>query len=843
MHGQDGRKWITGGVLMLIGTLIATPAVAANFEICVASDAALATALDTARSVPVTAKIVQHALTAQNQPYDLKNTLWNTTYVGVQPGSELLGGYTAGCASRNIEVGNTRVVNTGGAQRATVSPRGNLTIEGLTFQAVGGLGILLGSDLPNGLKVAPGSTILFRRDAFLGATNNELYFDWQQAADSDSTIRVVDSLFANNADTVVFSCSLYVEVLSGGPEIDITNNTVADNADTVGGGCFLDDGGATGKFYLYNNIFYGNTGTGVFDLVTNTDQVLLFNNVFGARSGPEPILKGGNLTSDPKLTASYRLTEIPQSPAINAGENAVPNGGLPASDLDGGARVVGSIVDIGAYESSIDPKPVQTVTKTSDDGSAGTLRAAINSVNSNGGGTIKFAFASGSCPHVITINNAAGELDPLIVDATINGYSDTDALVNSLDPGDNAVICVILEAGGASPPARGLIVGSGAPDGVSVTIKGIGFSNFSTAGVDLQGGSAHSVAGNHFGGNIGGHAMQPNGYDVRLGANTHDDTVGGYDVADRNIIGDAVNSGIVIVDGSKSHQIVGNYIGVGWSTGGSTYTNRSNGARGIYVAGDHNTISGNLIGFNTQAGIVLDSLGAHDNLISLNFIGADIAGNNLGNSGPGIHLVGDSGGTDDAPNDNTIRSNTIADNGTQGVLVDVGQGNRVRKNSIYGNANLGIDLLPVGANFPQSDDGGLHVADEANRSQNFPVLTTAKGGNDNGTVAGALTTTPGDHTIDFYDSPGCDGSGYGEGKSWLGGVSVTVPVPVVGFQGTYSFTALPISAPLFVALANGSKVTATATDSNGNTSEFSACVSYLNDTVFTDGFEGPPPTF
>jgi len=336
--------------------------------------------------------------------------------------------------------------------------------------------------------------------------------------------------------------------------------------------------------------------------------------------------------------------------------------------------------------------------------------------------------------------------------------------------------------------------------------------------------------------------MQPNGYDIRVGAGASDSAIGSGDIADRNIIGDATNSGIVLSNGTAGNLITGNYIGVGWNTGSSSYTNRANGARGVYVAGHDNTISGNLIGFNTQAGIVLDSLGAHDNLISLNSVGADILGTNVGNSGPGIHLIGDSGGTGDAPNSNTIRSNTIADNDAQGVLVDVGQGNRVRKNSIYGNANLGIDLLPVGANFPQSDDGGLHLLDEANRSQNFPVLTAAKGGNENGTVAGSLTTTAGDYTIDFYNSPGCDPAGYGEGKSWLGGVSVTVPVPVVGFQGTYNFTALPISAALFLTFANGSKVTATATDSNGNTSEFSACVNYLNDTVFADGFEGPPPT-
>ncbi|HSE11877.1 MAG TPA: hypothetical protein VLB69_04495, partial [Rudaea sp.] len=90
--------------------------------------------------------------------------------------------------------------------------------------------------------------------------------------------------------------------------------------------------------------------------------------------------------------------------------------------------------------------------------------------------------------------------------------------------------------------------------------------------------------------------------------------------------------------------------------------------------------------------------------------------------------------------------------------------------------------------------------------------------------------------------PDCDASGNGEGEFWLGGVTVTVPAPVIGDQGTANFS-LAIDAPLFVQLLDGSKITATATDANGNTSEFSACVNYLNDTLFTDGFEGPPPTF
>ena len=837
MHVQASRKWITGGSLLLIAALMSHAALATNFEICVQSDADLANALDVARTTPVTARIVQHKLTAQNKAYDLKNTVWHVVVFtfGIQKGSQLLGGYTAGCSSRDIAVGNTLITDTGTSPFDAVLPKGDLTVEGLTFTIPGGLKVGLGSG--SYFNVPAGSTILFRRDAFVNGDANNLFIDWDQGADSgDTSIRVVDSLFANNSN-LVFSCAVLLLADSGAPEFDLINNTLAGNSGLdASAACFENSASGNATFRAYNNIFYGTTGSGASDLYTNTDQVVQVDNMIGSRSGPAAIFSSGNLSSDPNLDANY--VPLVPSPAINSGSNSVP-GSLPSSDLDGGPRIVGGIVDRGAYETTIDPHPKQTVTKHGvDNGSVGTLSAAVASVVNNGGGTIEFNITDGgSCPWVIT---EGSELD-VNVTATINGYSQTGASVNDLDTGDDAVLCVIVEAAsGMSAPTRGLVVQNTVADSVSVTIRGLGISGFSTAGIDLQGGSGHSIVGNHFGGSIGGHAMQPNGVDIRLGANantTHDDTIGSSDIADRNIIGDAINSGIVINSGSKGNQVIGNYIGVGWAAGSSTFTNRGNGARGVYVAGDNNTISGNLIGYNAQSGIVFDSGGAHDNLISQNFIGTDPTGlANLGNTDRGIHLIGDSGGFGDAPIDNTIRFNTIASNGSQGVLIDVGQGNRVRKNSIYGNAQLGIDLGAAGV-LANNDDGGIHILDEANRGQNYPVLTGAHGGFDSGYVDGSLTTTGGDYTIDFYNAGGCDPSGNGEGKSWLGGVSVTVPTPMFGNQSTLNFS-LPIasSSPLF----GGSKITATATDASGNTSEFSACQNYTNDDIFANGFEPPP---
>jgi parallel beta-helix repeat protein len=287
-----------------------------------------------------------------------------------------------------------------------------------------------------------------------------------------------------------------------------------------------------------------------------------------------------------------------------------------------------------------------------------------------------------------------------------------------------------------------------------------------------------------------------------------------------------------LVLGTYNNQILNNYIGLGWSAGASTYTNRGNGTRGIHLLGHDNTVSGNVIGDNVQAGILIDGGGALNNVIGSNFIGTDGNGATLANGNAGIHFTGATG---DAPSGNTIRYNTIANNGDEGVFVGIGQHNKIRRNSIYSNALLGIDLAGEGVT-PNDDDGGIQLNDYANRGQNFPVLTGAAGGYHSGRVSGSLTTTGGDYTLDIFASPSCDASGYGEGKTWLKSGTVTVTVPQGLHQGIATFTIAFTTTPL-LPLLSGEKITATATDQAGDTSEFSACTSYLNDTIFADGFD------
>ena len=144
---------------------------------------------------------------------------------------------------------------------------------------------------------------------------------------------------------------------------------------------------------------------------------------------------------------------------------------------------------------------------------------------------------------------------------------------------------------------------------------------------------------------------------------------------------------------------------------------------------------------------------------------------------------------------------------------------------------------------PNDNDSIQPMPDYANRGQNFPVLTSAAGGHFSGTVSGTLFTVPGNYQIDIYDSYGCDDSGYGEGFPVAYGGHATGVVTAGGLiaqgQSEASFT-LPIVFPIPY-FAVPISITATATDANGNTSEFSACIPYNDDTIFYANFE--PPLF
>lgn len=811
------RRLLRASLLLPIAAAAAGGSAAGAAEICVSNDTEFAVAAITAQFSPTTIELVQGT-------YHVDGTAFDDTFTTFQ-GFSLLGGYAPGCATRDIDPTNTTV-------RATSSLGlyadlvGDVTIEGIRFDGPGGAFDLEWSDFEH--DIASFVQVNIRRN-ILNSLQTGAVVNWVPNGSQTLDARIVNNLMHDNGDGSTAACNgVGGGVLDLGAVEDsdatftVINNTIVDNA--LGGGiCY----GYSGTLLAYNNVLYGNSGP---DFSTaNGTNALLIDNLFQTHNYHGLVTELGTLDTDPRLDGSFRPIESPPSPVINSGDNSV-HGGLPSHDLDGGPRVVGSAVDRGAYESTIDDEFLQTVTTTSDSG-AGSLRTAIASANANGSGLITFDLGSGCGPHVITLSSP---LPAITVPLIVNGYSQPGASPNDLDIGDDATFCVILESGAASA-TRGLVVPASAGDGVSLFVEGVAFSNFSDTAIDLASGSGHLVVGNRFGGTASGHTLLPNGVGVQLDAAAHDSTVGGTDDGARNVLGGSTGSGIALFQGTHGNQIVGNLVGVGWSGDASGhFTNLGNGTRGIYLAGHDNEISGNWIGANVQSGIAVANGGATGNTIEDNRIGFAWGSTGpYGNGQSGIHFEGTQG---DAPGGNKVLDNVVYGNATEGVWVEIGRGNRIRRNSISGNGGLGIDLDVPGV-MQNDNDGGSPPPDFANRGLNYPVLTSAAGGFASGTFAGSLESTLGDYRIDFYQTlGGCDPNDNRQAQYWIGSTPITISTGVIGGDGVQNFSVL-MHAGNYPFLLDGTGITATATDAAGNTSELSGCVPYLNDTIFANGFE------
>jgi CSLREA domain-containing protein len=269
---------------------------------------------------------------------------------------------------------------------------------------------------------------------------------------------------------------------------------------------------------------------------------------------------------------------------------------------------------------------------------------------------------------------------------------------------------------------------------------------------------------------------------------------------------------------SDGTRIEGNFFGTD-STGKKALGN----SQGIVVWGGANNVIGgralaarNLISGNGDGIRFVGDRGQdccdtiRGTRIEGNLIGTNASGGRLGNLGFGVLLCcADVFGT-------TISNNVIAFNGTFGValFIPAGRdpvsisGNRILTNSIFQNGGLGIDLKNDGvtANDARDPDTG------PNTLQNFPVLTSAVTSSTGTTIKGSINSTPNkDFLIQFFRTAAVDGTGYGEGDTFIGQLSVHTNA-----LGGASFTFHPATA-----VPAGRAITSTATGPGGNTSEFS----------------------
>ena len=325
-------------------------------------------------------------------------------------------------------------------------------------------------------------------------------------------------------------------------------------------------------------------------------------------------------------------------------------------------------------------------------------------------------------------------------------------------------------------------------------------------------GAGSKVQGNYIGTDITGTLALGNSSTGVTAGDTA--LVGGTVPEARNIISANGGFGNVALGPNNSGSaatVQGNYIGLD-VTGTRSVGNLSN---GILIASDNNIIGGlvagarNIISGNS-AGIVISgfSSGSVGNIIRGNFIGTNAAGTGpVPNTQQGI--VVSSAVNNTIGGTQTEAANKIAYNGGPGISLSNGTGIVIRGNSIFSNNGLGIDLGANGVTANDSIDADVGP----NTLQNFPVVTTVMSTSSSTTIQGSLNSLPNTtFDIDFYSSAAVDPSGNGEGAQFFGTTSVST-------NGSGNAT---INVTFPVALAAGRVITATATDPNGNTSEFSA---------------------
>ena len=285
-----------------------------------------------------------------------------------------------------------------------------------------------------------------------------------------------------------------------------------------------------------------------------------------------------------------------------------------------------------------------------------------------------------------------------------------------------------------------------------------------------------------------------------------------------------MNQGITISDsGTNQNKVLNNYIGTD-ATGTSAIANSWSGVD-IFTGASSNSIGavgqGNTISGNGNYGIAISGTGTNSQSVQGNVIGMNAAVNAaIPNAYSGIILFG-------GAQNNLIGSsitgagNVIAFNVFAGIDVfdSTTTGNDFNANSIFSNGALGINLIGGSENGFGVTANDLNDPDTGpNQLQNYPVLTSANSG---AVIQGTLNSVASKtYRLDFYSSPAADASGFGEGQTWIGSVTVTTDA-----SGNASFN------PDFPgSLAAGSVVTATATGTGAGasgTSEFSHSVTVV----------------
>ncbi len=279
------------------------------------------------------------------------------------------------------------------------------------------------------------------------------------------------------------------------------------------------------------------------------------------------------------------------------------------------------------------------------------------------------------------------------------------------------------------------------------------------------------------------------------------------------------------VKGGNNNLIAGNYVGTDPS--GTIDTGNTTDGITIRDGATGNTVGGstvadrNIIAGNDNDGIWITGTGTDDNVVQGNWIGFGADGSNLGNSYHGVAV--EFGAANNLVGGTTAgEANRIGNSAWDGIAFNGGNGtgNAALRNSIVDNTGLGIDIDNNGVTANDAGDGDTGDNDLLN----YPVITSATEAGGTVTVTFDLDVPAGTYRVEFFDNTAADGSGYGEGETFLSAATVSA-----GTGLTHNFPG-----------AEGDILTATTTEdlgggSYGSTSEFSG--------AFTVTPANQPPVF
>lgn len=826
---------IIGIWLLLLTALAAHMNSAMATTVCVSTTTDLRNALNAWQSASdqtYTIKLVQGTYLYPNQDY------WSQPYYGGNANLQLLGGYTANCAGRSLVATNTVIDGQQSTHNSEFQLFGeaSMLVEGITFKSFAHEVAI--DDDSNDSSISVVVRYVIGTDLFGASSAQSITGGFRVSGKSN--IRVESSLFYNvhGGDT---AAALEVTGVDDNTYAVITNVTLAYNG-THGlqMGCYQ----CSGSILVYNTIMYNNS---LGDLDTRWadpgSTALIAYSDFNSSTSVGSYTSIGNFNADPKfenpLDNDFIL--LNSSPAINIGapEYVVP-GGYANQDLSGGPRIVGSRIDLGAYESTVNDLVSQTVTVNTDNTFDPTLRAAINTANSNANATtINFNIgASATCPQVIALSSP---LPDITSDVTINGFSEAGSKPNSQYLTYDGQICIILRAATSSIDHAIEVSGAG-----RLTLKGIEFEGFSTAAVRLAAGNGNIVVGDGFSARSGSTA---NTAGVRIEGSANHALIGSLSPNDRNVF-DQGSAGVDFESNGvgRANVVEGNYFGFNFD--GTKWTGTAM-VYGIYVLGSGgNTLGYNSIGWMNSNGIRLTGANTTGNTLIANGVGISPYGTAAGNGNAGIGIAA-------GAKNNVIGTvsyltqsgggNYISNNFGPGVWLETtaGNGNRVDGNNVI-HDNTGFLPIDLGAS---TDSFGLGpTANDAfdsdsgpNRLENYPYLTQAtRIEADQIMLDGYLLTESAVATqtyrLDVFWTDTCVGSGpndtpRGEFKRYVGFFFV----PVDSGTSFKSFPFQQITAPKDI--PGTGYLFATATDGGGNTSEPGKCFPFTDDYIFSNGFQ------